>query len=64
MVTRQMLPASFIAAYGSNRGDVEEYARCREAAEALGKQMVEIIEKKFTYPGGKANYIAYGTHTF
>jgi len=64
MVTRQMLPASYIAAYGSNKGDVKDYEQCSNAARALGKQMVEIIEKKFTYPEDKANYMAYGTHTF
>jgi multimeric flavodoxin WrbA len=64
MVTRQMLPASFIAAYGSNKGDVKEFERCREACGALGLQMVKIIEQGFRYPEGmKANYIAYGTHT-
>ncbi|MEJ2110811.1 MAG: flavodoxin family protein [Acidobacteriota bacterium] len=64
MVTRQMLPASFVAAYGSNKGDVRDYEKCEKAAEALGRQMVQIIEKKFTYPEGKANYMAFGTHTF
>lgn len=64
MVTRQMLPASFVAAYGSNKGDVKDYEKCMEAARALGRQMVQIIEKKFTYPDGKANYMAFGTHTF
>ena len=64
MVTRQMLPASFIAAYGSNKGDVKDFDKCMKASSELGRQMVKIIEKKFTYPDGKANYIAYGTHTF
>jgi multimeric flavodoxin WrbA len=65
MVTRQMLPASYIAAYGSNAGDVKDFEQCMEACAQLGRQMVKIVEKKFTYPEGmKANYIAYGTHTF
>ena len=64
MVTRQMLPARFIAAYGSNKGDVKDYDRCMKASKDLGKQMVQIIEKGFRYPEGKANYIAFGTHTF
>jgi multimeric flavodoxin WrbA len=64
MVTRQMLPASFVAAYGSNKGDVKDYDKCMEAARALGRHMVQIIEKRFTYPDGKANYMAFGTHTF
>jgi len=64
MVTRQMLPASFIAAYGSNEGDVKDYEKCMEACGKLGRQMVQIMEKKFLYPEGKANYMAFGTHTF
>lgn len=64
MATRQMLPASFIAAYGSNAGDVKDYEQCREAAGELGKQMVDIIRIGFRYPGEKANYYAFGTHTF
>jgi hypothetical protein len=59
-----MLPAGFVAAYGSNKGDVKNFDRCMKAAAELGRQMVKIIEKKFTYPEGKANYIAFGTHTF
>jgi len=64
MVTRQMVPASFIAAYGSNKGDIKDYGRCMKASNDLGKQMAQIIEKGFRYPEGKANYIAFGTHTF
>ena len=64
MVTRQMLPTTFIAAYGSNKGDVKDLEQCMKASAELGRRMVKIIEKKFTYPDGKANYMAYGTHTF
>jgi multimeric flavodoxin WrbA len=64
MVTRQMLPASYIAAYGSNKGDVKDFEQCMQASKELGRNMAKIIQKKFIYPGGKANYMAYGTHTF
>ena len=65
MVTRQMLPASFVAAYGSNKGDVKDMTRCLESAGDLGRQMARIIQKGFRYPEGmKGNYIAFGTHTF
>jgi multimeric flavodoxin WrbA len=65
MVTRQMLPASYIAAYGSNAGDVKKFEQCMEACGKLGEQIVGIIEKGFRYPDGmKASYMAYGTHTF
>jgi multimeric flavodoxin WrbA len=65
MVTRQMLPASFIAAYAANKGDIKKLAKCQQAAEDLGRQMVRIAEKKFTYPEEfKANHFGYGTHTW
>jgi multimeric flavodoxin WrbA len=65
MVTRQMLPANFIAAYAAHAGDVKKLQKCMSAAEDLGKQMVKIAEKKFTYPEEfKATHIAYGTHTW
>jgi len=65
MVTRQMLPASFIAAYGSNKGDVEKLEKCMKAAMDLGMQIVKIAEKKFTYPEEfRASHIGYGTHTW
>ncbi len=65
MVTRQMLPASFIAAYASNKGDVKKLEKCAQAARDLGMQMVKIAEKKFKYPEEfKASHIAYGTHTW
>ena len=65
MVTRQMLPASFVAAYASNKGDVLKLEKCMKAAVDLGKQIVKIAGKKFTYPEEfKATHIAYGTHTW
>jgi multimeric flavodoxin WrbA len=64
MVTRQMLPASFVAAYASNKGDVKKLGKCMKAAADLGMQMVKIAEKNFIYPEEfKASHIAYGTHT-
>jgi len=65
MVTRQMLPANFVAAYAGGEGDVSKLQKCMKAAEELGSQMVKIAEKKFTYPEEfKATHIAYGTHTW
>ncbi len=65
MIVHQMLPANFIAAYSSNKGDVKRLEKCRSAAADLGKQLVKIAEKKFTYPEDvKANHIGYGTHTW
>jgi multimeric flavodoxin WrbA len=65
MVTRQMLPANFVAAYAADEGGVNKLEKCLKAAEDLGAQMVEIAEKKFTYPEEyKAAHFAYGTHTW
>jgi multimeric flavodoxin WrbA len=65
MVTRQMLPANFVAAYAGKEGDVNQLQKCLQAAEDLGKQMAQLAEKKFTYPEEfKATHIAYGTHTW
>ncbi len=65
MATRQMIPANFVAAYAASKGDVAKLEKCLKASENLGKQMVKIAEKKFTYPEefGSA-HIAYGTHTW
>ena len=38
MVTRQMLPAMFVAAYAGARGDVQDLPKCRETAANLGRQ--------------------------
>jgi hypothetical protein len=44
---------------------VKKLEKCMKAAEDLGKQLVKIAEKKFTYPEEfAAAHIAYGTHTW
>jgi multimeric flavodoxin WrbA len=65
IVLRQMIPANFVAAYASNKGDVKKLEKCMNAAEELGVQMVKIAEKKFIYPEEiKASHIGFGTHTW
>jgi multimeric flavodoxin WrbA len=65
IVLRQMIPANFVAAYASNKGDVKKLEKCMKAAEELGVQMVKIAEKKFVYPEEiKASHIGFGTHTW
>ncbi len=65
MITRQMLPANFIAAYGTHKGDVKKLEKCLKAARDLGRQMVKLAGKGFTYPDDiEPNHIAYGTHTW
>ncbi len=62
MITRRMLPASFIAAYGGGKGDVKDLEKCMKATGDLGREIVKIAAKKFEYPEG-GTHIAYGTHT-
>jgi multimeric flavodoxin WrbA len=64
IVTRQMLPANFVAAYGGPKGDVRKLEQCMKVTGELGRQMVQIVAKKFEYPKEfrKASF-GYGTHT-
>jgi hypothetical protein len=60
-----MIPANFVAAYASVKGDVKKLEKCMKTAEELGVQMVKIAEKKFQYPEEiKASHIGFGTHTW
>jgi multimeric flavodoxin WrbA len=64
IISRHMLPASYVAAYAGPEGDVRKLEKCMKAAHDLGRQMVVLVAKKFEYPPefmGPA--IAYGTHT-
>jgi multimeric flavodoxin WrbA len=64
MVTRQMLPASFVAAYAGGKGQVKEMPKCMQASLDLGRQMVRLAAQKFEYPADiPGTHIAYGTHT-
>jgi multimeric flavodoxin WrbA len=62
MVTRQILPANYVAAYP--RGEIRQMEKCMKAATDLGRQMVHIANQQFRYPAqfGRAGF-AYGTHT-
>lgn len=62
MVTRQMIPANYIAAYP--RGDFKQMEKCAKATSDLGRQMVLIARQKFQYPDsiGRSSF-AFGTHT-
>lgn len=65
IVTRRMLPANYVAAYGGPQGDVKKLEKGMKAARDLGRQMVKLVEKKFEYPAEfMSPPIAYGTHTF
>ena len=65
IVTRPMLPANYVAAYGAPKGDVKKLEKGMKAAYDLGRQMVQLAAKKFEYPAEFIKpAIAYGTHTF
>jgi multimeric flavodoxin WrbA len=64
IVTRQMLPANFVAAYGYAQDDVKKLEKCMNAAKELGRQMVLLAAKNFKYPSEiRRSSFAYGTHT-
>lgn len=62
MVTRQMIPANYVAAYP--RGDFKQMEKCAKTTSDLGRQMVLIAKQNFQYPGniGRSSF-AFGTHT-
>ena len=62
MVTRQIVPANYVAAYP--KADMKQMEKCMKAASDLGRQMVILASQKFRYPPeiGRAGF-AYGTHT-
>ena len=63
-VTRQILPANYVAAYGGAEGEVKNLEKCMQACHDLGRQMVLIAAQNFQYPKdiGRSGF-AYGTHT-
>jgi multimeric flavodoxin WrbA len=61
-VSRQMIPANFVAAYTAT--DPREMNKCLKATRDLGRQMVLIAAQNFKYPQDiPRSGIAYGTHT-
>jgi multimeric flavodoxin WrbA len=64
MGIRQMLPANFVAAYATGKGDIKKREQGMKAAWDLGRQMVKLISMDFKYPSEfRINHFAYGTHT-
>jgi multimeric flavodoxin WrbA len=62
IVSRQMLPAHFVAAYPVT--DLKQMEQCMKATHDLGRQVVQIAAKKFEYPRDlPRRSIGYGTHT-
>ncbi len=64
MIIHKMVPANVVCVYGNAKGDVKQMPKGMQAARDLGREMVQIAAKKFTYPDGfQRNHFAYGTHT-
>ena len=61
---KQMLPANFVAAYATGKRDVKQLEKGMNAAFRLGKEIVQLVDKKFEFPKEfPRNFFAYGTHT-
>lgn len=64
MVTRQIIPANFIAVYPGGPGELIKMGKSMAAARELGQQMVQIARQKFQYPKNiRRSSFGYGTHT-
>ncbi len=50
IITRQMLPANFVGAYGSERGEVKQLKNCMKTAKDMGRQVALLAAMKFKYP--------------
>jgi multimeric flavodoxin WrbA len=63
MITRQIIPASFVAAYPEREG-FTNMPKCLKASFDLGRQIVKILEKGPVYPVDIAStHVGFGTHT-
>jgi multimeric flavodoxin WrbA len=64
IVTRSMLPASYVAAYAGGRDELIKMEKCMQATHNLGREMVALAKMNFEYPSEvRGRAIAYGTHT-
>jgi multimeric flavodoxin WrbA len=49
-ISKQIIPANFVAGYGLQKGDTKNLPNGIKAARDLGRQMVKIAAKGFEYP--------------
>uniref|UniRef100_A0A7C2K2M0 Flavodoxin family protein n=1 Tax=candidate division WOR-3 bacterium TaxID=2052148 RepID=A0A7C2K2M0_UNCW3 len=64
IITHEMIPANFIAAYSLPNIELYNMEKCIESARNLGKQIVKILQSGFKYPEDISRVrIAFGTHT-
>ncbi len=62
MVTKQILPANFVAGYALQKGDAKSLENGINAARDMGRQMVKIADRGFEYPADiRASVFGYGT---
>jgi multimeric flavodoxin WrbA len=62
MITKQMIPANFLAGYGLQKGDTKNLENGIKAARDVGRQMVKIAAKGFEYPSDiRGSHFGYGT---
>lgn len=60
----RMLPANYVAAYAVEKGGIRQREQGMKAAWELGREMVQLVKKKFEFPSEFSRSIfAYGTHT-
>lgn len=60
----RMLPANFVGAYATEKGNAASLVNGMKASFDLGREMVQLVNKKFEYPPEfHFNFFAYGTHT-
>jgi hypothetical protein len=65
MVVQRMLPANFVAAYATQIGDANKLVNGKKSAYMLGKEIVQLAQKKFQYLDEfPRNFFGFGTHTF
>jgi multimeric flavodoxin WrbA len=61
---QRMLPANFVAAYATEKGGATKLEKGMDAAFRLGKEIVQLVDKKFEFPNEfPRNFFAFGTHT-
>lgn len=61
---KRMLPANFVAAYATEKRDAKKLEKGMNAAFKLGKEIVQLVDKKFEFPNEfPRNFFAFGTHT-
>ena len=64
ITVQRMLPANFVAAYATEKGDAAQLEKGMTAAFNLGKEVVQLVDKKFEFPSEfPRNFFAFGTHT-